>query len=160
MLVFSTLFSFTSCEEDQQTAFDLAGYWEGNLQMSYCDLSGQRWYSNDTQIYFNCFFETKGDGYQMDLYTGESPYKAIFHRFSWDITNGVISITYKDKNMGAFDTTIKDYTLEDNIFVGYFGDSNEMFSLKKKSTFDWYQYAKDYGLSEYFTTSFFTDLVK
>jgi len=156
-LICSMMFNFTSCKEDQKTAFDLSGYWEGNLQMSYVDLTGQRWHSDNSQLYFNCFFETKGDGYQMDYYQGNSPYSAIFHRFNWDISNGVITITYKEKNMEGFNTTITDYTLEDNIFVGYFGDSKEMFTLRKKSSFDWFASAKNYGLSEYFTRELLTE---
>lgn len=140
----SMMMSFTSCEEDQKLAFELSGFWSGNMGMSYKDLNDVRWNSNDTEIYFNCFFQTKGDGYQVDFYTG-GDYQAVFHKFTWDITDGVITIVYDDDRMKGFNARIYDYKLNSKTFEGYFGDSHEKFLLQRRDTFGWYDTFSKYS---------------
>lgn len=148
-MMFGMMFSFTSCEEDQQLAFDLQGFWSGNMHMSYVDLDDVEWNSNDTEIYFNCFFQTKGDGYQLDYYTG-GDYPAVFHKFSWDITDGVITIKYDDPRMEGFNSRIYDYQLNADRFEGYFGDSRYKFVLRKRESFNWYgKFSKYSKATEY-----------
>ncbi|MBQ0019023.1 MAG: hypothetical protein KBT39_00695 [Bacteroidales bacterium] len=142
---------FTSCDEDDKKAYKMDGDWYGDFGMYYYTNRGQRFDSYDTRMQFvqSSPWSNHGYGTQVDWYK-YGPYEFIYHQFRWEVHNGTIFINYKWES--EWNCQIHDYNLTWNNFYGYFGDSNEKFTLYKLYDYDFQPYyAHDYGWG-YFTT--------
>ena len=96
-----TITAFTSCESDEQIAYDLSGEWEGYMGESYYDHWGyenyaeyytvMRFYRNGSSSYR--YGATKGEGEQIDYVNG-SRYRPYNRYFTWEGDWGTIYITF------------------------------------------------------------------
>ena len=144
---------FTSCaDDDTEEAMVLSGQWQGNWGMYYGYTYPDGFYdefdSYDTDIIFypDYDYATHGYGYQVDWYDRRpnangniSPYQRLSYRFNWSIINGVINLTYP--GYPEYNTSIRDYRLNNSHFTGYFPNSSEPFRLNKIQDFySWYDY--------------------
>ena len=130
----------------------LSGQWQGNWGMYYGYTYPDGFYdefdSYDTDIIFypDYDYATHGYGYQVDWYDRRpnangniSPYQRLSYRFNWSIINGVINLTYP--GYPEYNTSIRDYRLNNSHFTGYFPNSSEPFRLNKIQDFySWYDY--------------------
>ena len=143
---------FSSCtDEDTEEAIVLSGEWQGDFRMyygyTYNDGSYDEFDADHTYIVFypDYNYATHGYGYQVDWYSSRpnkhgnvSPYERLSYRFDWSINNGRIYLTYP--GYPEYDTTIRDYRLNNNRFRGYFGNTDSYFDLYKLSDYYWYDY--------------------
>jgi len=141
----AALASFTSCDPDEVRGMELSGEWQGKFGMYYeidCRKHGvDRYYADQTYIKFLPYENTysAGTGYQVDYYYDiDSPYDEVYHYFKWTINYGKICLIYTDEC--EWDTTIRDYQLDNYYFSGYFDYSNTSFKLTKLSSFSWSSY--------------------
>lgn len=95
-------FTFVSCDEDQEIAFELDGTWEGVIYDRY-----NRPFDVDFRFYQNGF-SRRGTGYEYD-YPGGSI------RFSWSVENGNIYLDYADNTH----VVITDYRLSSRYLDGF-----------------------------------------
>ena len=143
MMAMMTL-SFTSCETDEEIAYDLEGTWRGN--MSIADAYGESYVDSEITFlrYPNSY--TEGNGLWADYY-GPRDYE-VYH-FEWYVDFGTIYIRFSD---GAR-VEIRNYSLTSNRFRGRFwdGDKEVSFELRKSTR----KYENDYtwGGSHYRTRS-------
>ena len=144
--------SFTSCmDEDTERSMALSGQWTGDWGMyyDYQDYYGRvyRCYSYRTDIVFypDYDYATHGYGYQVDWYGRDSYYEKLSFRFVWSIRNGIVDIYYPGYH--EYDTFIRDYSLSNNYFRGYLGNSNTSFRLSK--IWDYYNWSYYYGYDYY-----------
>jgi len=156
-VVLATMVSFSSCNDsdDQKEARVISGEWQGNWGMWYEDDYGYRYNATSTYIKFIPDYSgaTHGWGKQEDFYnydtTGRyrSAYKYLYYKFEWSVRNGILYIEYPYDS--ELDTYIRDYSLSNDYFSGYFGNSNTRFRLSKLS--DWYYWTPDvYVESDYY----------
>lgn len=146
-LALVAMIGFSSCSDDEDRADVLSGEWEGDWNMWYTDSYGRTWYADNTYIRFDRSHSTAGTGTQVDYYR-RGPYEYLVYRFRWSVNNGNIYLDYPyDPELN---TTIRDYTLSNRYFDGYFGSSDASFTMDKISNFsywtprvwvsDWYGY--------------------
>ncbi len=139
----------TSCDEDLEEAYTLAGEWYGDFGMSYDALVyGRpmtfRSYESKVVFYPHHDYATYGTGTQVDFYR-EGPYECMYYNFRWTIENGVIYLRYPYED-SYLNTEISDYALSYNQFKGYFGWTSTTFCLHKMSGYyDWSPYYDSYG---------------
>ena len=90
MMAMMTL-SFTSCETDEEIAYDLEGTWRGN--MSIADAYGESVVDSEITFlrYPNSY--TEGNGLWADYY-GPRDYEV--YRFEWYVDYGTIYIRFSD----------------------------------------------------------------
>ena len=144
---------FTSCsDDDTEEAMHLSGQWQGDWGMYYGytypngDYVEYDSYDTDIIFYPDYDYATHGYGYQVDWYDRRpnangniSPYQRLSYRFNWSIINGVINLTYP--GYPEYNTSIRDYRLNNSHFTGYFPNSSEPFRLNKIQDFySWYDY--------------------
>ena len=141
--------ALTSCESDDvDKAMDLSGAWTGDMGMfievAYHDRS-VIFDATRTDIEFTPHrdYSTHGEGYQVDYYARECPYRYTCYYFQWTIDNGRIILRYYDNP--DLNATIYDYRLTSRIFDGRIG--NTRFTLDK--TADYYRWDRYYGNVEW-----------
>ena len=150
MALLSTCAVCTSCtDSDTEEAMVLSGQWQGNWGMYYDYLYAGNIYtfdSYDTDIVFypDYDYATHGYGYQVDWYH-EGPYSRLSYRFTWRIDNGVIRMHYPGYE--KYNTTIRDYRINNNRFTGYFDTGTEPFYLYKIA--DYYDWGYYYSYGDY-----------
>ena len=142
--------AFTSCnDDDTEEAMVLSGEWQGNWGMyyevedPYGNIVAFDSYDTDIVFYPDYNYATHGYGYQVDWYrTG--PYERLSYRFDWSINNGVIYLNYP--GFPEYNTSIRDYRMNNNRFTGYFSNGTEPFYLYKIADYyDWsYYYPYEY----------------
>lgn len=142
--------SFTSCtDKDTEEAMVLSGQWQGNWGMYYeiedpwGNIVAFDSYDTDIVFYPQRDYATYGYGYQVDWYrTG--PYERMSYKFHWEITNGVIHMTYP--GYPEYNCDIRDYRLNNDRFRGYFSTGTQPFELYKIADYyNWsYYYSWDY----------------
>ena len=100
--------SFTSCETDEEIAYDLEGTWVGN--MSIADAYGEAYVDSEITFlrYSNSY--TEGNGLWADYY-GPRDYEV--YRFEWYVDFGTIYIRFED---GAR-VEIRSYSLNSNRLI-------------------------------------------
>lgn len=132
---------YISPDREQSAAF--AGQWTGDFGMYYNYRYNGRMLtfdSYDTDIVFYPEYSGAryGWGKQVDYYPN-GPYESIYHRFNWEIRDGVVYLDYpSDPSLNA---NIYNYRMTSNVFYGTFGSSNEKFSLRKiVDYYDWTPY--------------------
>ena len=141
---------FVSCtDDDTEEAMVLSGQWQGNWGMYYEIEHNGRIYtfdSYDTDIVFYPQYDyaTHGYGYQVDWYR-QGPYERMSFRFSWSITNGVIHLIYP--GYPEYNTNIRNYSINNSRFRGYFDTGTEPFYLYKIA--DYYDWSYYYGYGDY-----------
>ena len=145
---------FTSCKDDDtEEAMVLSGQWQGDWGMYYGytypngDYVEYDSYDTDIVFYPDYDYATHGYGYQVDWYrTG--PYQRLSYRFSWSINNGIITLNYP--GYPEYNTSIRNYRLNNNHFTGYFPNSRSPFDLIKMADFySWYDYDNLYRTHGY-----------
>lgn len=155
----ATMVSFSSCTtDDEKEAMALAGEWRGDWGMWYRDTHGRRHDSYDTYIKFipSHSYSDHGYGYQEDFYrTGA--YRYLWYKFNWRVRDGIIYIDYLYEN--ELDAFIRDYSLSNDYFSGYFGESNTRFRMTK--LVDYYAWTPEiYVESDYYGWSLYTTYSK
>ena len=137
---------FSSCtrDEDTEIAMTVSGQWQGDWGMYYeytypnGDVYTYDSYDTDLVFYPDYDYAEHGYGYQVDWYrTG--PYERLSYRFSWNVVNGVLFLNYP--GFPEYNTSIRDYRLNNSHFVGYFNGSSTRFDLIKiQDYYTWYDY--------------------
>ena len=145
----------------------VTGEWEGDWGMWYEDEDGYIFDADYTYIKLvpDHSNATHGVGYQEDYYSWDtsgrvrSYYRYLWYKFDWEIRNGIIYLYYYDDlNLDSF---IRDYSIDNTYFSGYFGDSPNCFRMSKLTDFyywtpsiyiesGWYGYDVYYDYSKQF----------
>ena len=143
MMAMMTL-SFTSCETDEEIAYDLEGTWRGN--MSIADAYGESYVDSEITFlrYPNSY--TEGNGLWADYY-GPRDYE-VYH-FEWYVDFGTIYIRFSD---GAR-VEIRNYSLSSNRFRGRFWDGDKEVSFELRNSTRKYENDYTWGGSHYRTRS-------
>ena len=138
---------FTSCtDDDTEEAMVLSGQWRGDWGMYYeIEHLGLIYtfdsYDTDIVFYPDHDYATHGYGYQVDWYR-EGPYERLSYRFNWSINNGVIHLTYP--GYPEYNTSIRDYRMNNDRFTGYFSNGTQPFYLYKIADYYNWSYYYDY----------------
>lgn len=140
---------FTACEtdEDVEESMVLTGQWQGNWGMYYdYEYRGKIFtfdsYDTDIVFYPDYDYAPYGYGYQVDWYrTG--PYERLSYRFNWSIRDGIVYLTYP--GYPEYNTSIREYRLNNSRFTGYFSNGTEKFTLYKIADYYDWSYYYDYG---------------
>ena len=140
MMAMMTL-SFTSCETDEEIAYDLEGTWVGN--MSIADDWGESYVESEITFLRYPGSYTDGNGLWADYY-GPRDYEV--YRFEWYVEYGTIYIRFED---GAR-VEIRNYSLNSNRFRGRFWDGDKEVSFELRSTTHKYDY--DYTWDSHYRT--------
>lgn len=144
----------SSCnDEDTEESIVLSGQWQGDWGMYYeIEHRGHIYtfdsYDTDIVFYPDYDYATHGYGYQVDWYR-EGPYERLSYRFDWNIRNGVIYLTYP--GYPEYNTSIRDYRMNNNRFTGYFDNGSDPFYLNKIADYYDWTYYYDYGYYHYWT---------
>lgn len=117
--------SFTSCETDEEIAYDLEGTWRGS--MSIADADGEAYVDSEITFIRNSNSYTEGNGLWADYY-GRGDYE--LYRFDWYVDYGTIHIRFDD---GAL-VEIRSYSLTSKRFRGRFWDGNKEVSFELRNT--------------------------
>lgn len=148
ILTVMTALCLISCDKDVDTAYDLAGIWEGTILGDfYYDRYGgavatTTW---NTQIEFiqNGSFSTGGSGREVD-YNPDTGFNS-FTTFTWEVRNGRIYMSYSD----GYQIVINDYEMytfaNKPYFRGYFTDwttGEQIASFNLAKTSSWASWAK------------------
>ncbi len=153
------MISFSSCNsDDQDEAMVLSGEWKGDWNMWYIDDYGVKHYAYDTYLKLvpSSSYSTRGYGIQEDYYrTGR--YRYLWYKFNWEVRNGILYLEYPYDH--DLDTFIRDYSLSNDYFSGYFGNSSKRFRLVKLT--DWYSWTPEfYAESDYYGWSVYSSYSK
>ena len=150
-ILLMSAFAFVSCidEEDIEQSMALSGDWRGDFGMYYNYVDGRgRHYtfdSYDTRITFIPAYSRAryGRGTQVDYYD-YGPYEYQYYKFSWQISNGSLYLTYDyDPEL---DTRISNYRMTNDYFSGYFSNTGTSFKLYKIADYyNWTPYVNIYG---------------
>jgi len=134
LVMMMSLMSLSSCDmdyedwnevddycDDRTLGKVLCGDWEGDFGME----------TDDTKLQFYPakHGKTYGSGIQVDTYKDSEKRTD----FEWEIQDGVIYITYPSDS--DLDCKVHSYHLTKKKFTGYFGNSNNEFSLRKESNY-------------------------
>lgn len=145
--------SITSCDPewwddshrmDYKQSKALSGQWTGNFGMYYV-YNGRTYDANYTDIVFYPDYSgaTHGWGKEVDFYAF-GPFEYVYHKFNWKLRDGVVDLKYYHDP--ELDTFIRDYNMNNDYFQGYFGNTNDRFSLRKiKDYYDWTPYVDTYS---------------
>lgn len=142
--------SFTSCDEDANTAYYLDGTWRGNMYVN-SSYNGVTYTSTYSVITFNAGYDS-GNGYWVDYYNnghyGNRNYVA--NHIYWKVRDGNIYIHFVEEGN---DVVIYNYGLNDRYFSGEVdaGHSVASFRLTKDYYDDWSDL--DYGYWGYSSIS-------
>lgn len=145
------MFSFTSCDEDEDIAFTLEGAWEGDME-SYTRAYGGAMY--DPSMVTISFYKdnngwSTGTGYWKETFGSNWRYSRNYFvsRITYNVTMRDINIRFLDDHDHRI--TIRDYSLTNNRFSGYFyeGNSRVEFVLYHVAGPNWGSY--EYGWSYY-----------
>jgi len=135
-MMLSLVAGFSSCDDDVEEAINLSGEWEGKFGMYYMTAEGHTYFADNTVLYFEpaYAYATHGTGSEFDYYA-RGPIEFEYFAFTWEVNNGVISLTYKHHH--ELDVQLHDYNISRYYFTGYF-ESGTRFSLDK--TYDYYDW--------------------
>ena len=133
---------------DRGRAMTVSGEWQGDFGMFYAvvnPLTGKsvQFDSRNSYVLFqpNYYGAAAGWGKQIDFYE-YGPLSRRYHRFYWEIRNGVLYLTYpSDHNL---DVAIYDYYLSNSTFRGRAGNSNFRFNLRSLIFSGWSAYTGDF----------------
>lgn len=150
-----SIFTLTSCDEENREANRLNGEWEGDFGMYYEYRHSGRTYRFDSFDSYlqlnNGLFSDHGTGVQIDFYD-YGPYREVWHDIVWRVnrdTYGNLYLSFHYRGESEWDTDIYRYRLNSYQFSGYFGDSDNRFILHRLTPpegFSWEPYyAQDYG---------------
>lgn len=157
LAITTTIMCTTSCQgffeyveetHDKAQSMAFSGEWTGDFGMYYNYRYAGRTYTfwaDYTNIVFYPRYAgaTYGTGKQVDYYY-DGPYAYEYHSFNWEIRAGIVYLDYPSDR--SLNTSIYDYRMTNSSFYGYFGDSNESFSLRKIADYyDWTPYVNTYG---------------
>lgn len=134
-------------EGDRSRAYTISGEWQGNFGMYYLQqnpLTGEYVQFNAATSYVlfqsDYYGARTGWGKQIDYYN-YGPIAYRYHRFYWEVRNGVLYLTYpSDHNL---DVAIYDYYLSQYRFTGRTGTSGFTFNLRSLSFNEWGSFTGD-----------------
>lgn len=111
---------FTSCDPDDDIAYDLDGVWRGNMYISH-SYSGRVYDSTYSEIEFisNGSFSSSGRGYWVDYYSN-APWDYIYNDIRWSVDRGVIKVYFVQEDTYVY---IDHYTLTNRYFDGSLDDN-------------------------------------
>lgn len=98
--------SFTSCDEDANTAYYLDGTWRGNMYVN-SSYHGVTYTSTYSVITFNAGYDS-GDGYWVDYYSN-GPYgnrNYVANHIYWKVRDGNIYIHFVEEGKDVVITTM------------------------------------------------------
>lgn len=146
-----TMTTFSSCESDEQIAYDLNGEWEGYMGETYYDHWG---YENYSEYYTVMRFyrdggrnytygATTGEGEQIDYVDGNR-YRTYHRTFRWEVDWNIIYIYYDNGEkvrIANFDINGRYFTGRMK-YVNRYGEviSEANFDFRKTTDFNWNQY--------------------
>ena len=150
LLVLLLSCAFTSCmDDDTKQSIVLSGEWRGDFGMfyDYVDINGRIYTFNSYDTYVTFVpahsYATYGRGTQVDYYD-YGPYEYQYYKFSWELRNGDIYLTYDYDHQ--LDTRIRNYRMTNDYFSGTFSSSGTSFRLYKLvDYYDWSPYVNYYG---------------
>ncbi|MBP3711974.1 MAG: hypothetical protein J6I86_05860 [Bacteroidaceae bacterium] len=149
LIMMSALFLSSCRDMDTDQSMALSGQWRGDFGMFYDYIDGHgRTYtfdSYDTRLTFVPAYDyaTYGRGTQVDYYD-YGPYEYQYYKFSWEIRNGYIYLTYDYDHQ--LDVRISNYRMTNDYFSGVFSNSGTRFNLRKMVDFyNWTPYVNIYG---------------
>ena len=143
IIMMMSAFAFTSCIDDEDTdqSMALSGEWRGDFGMfyDYVDRYGRRYTfdSYDTRITFipAHSYARSGRGTQVDYYD-RGPYEYQYYKFSWQVSNGNIYLTYDYDH--ELDTRISNYRMTNDYFSGTFSSTGTPWTLLSASAISLY----------------------
>lgn len=134
-----TVTAFTSCDDDENIAYNLAGVWQGNMYMQ-SEYNGRVYKASYSVLAFDKdpYRYAKGNGYWIDYYSN-APYDYYSSRIDWRVYNGEIQIYSRKEGVTYY---ISQYNMDDYYFTGYIDDgrNRQYFRLTKTSSPDWGDY--------------------
>lgn len=136
---------YPSGRGDRGRANVIAGEWQGDFGMFYTAVNpytnrATQFDATNTYILFQSDYYNarSGSGKQIDFYN-YGPLRQRYHRFVWEVRSGVLYLNYPGEP--ALNVAIYDYSLSNNYFSGYAGDSRFRFNLRKLNYGLWSNYA-------------------
>jgi hypothetical protein len=132
--------SLTSCETDEEIAYDLEGTWTG--YMSIVDDYGEATTNSEITFirYSNSY--TEGNGLWADYYS--DGYCSVMH-FDWYVQYGTIYIRFED----GIRVEIRSYSLSSRRFRGRFWDGDSEVAFELMSTTRKYENSYNWGYTHY-----------
>lgn len=131
--------TITSCDDDENIAYNLAGVWRGNMYMQ-SEYNGRVYKASYSVLAFDKdpYRYAKGTGYWIDYYSN-APWDYYSSRIDWRVANGEIRIYSRKEGVTYY---ISRYNMDDYYFTGYIddGQSTQYFRLTKTSSPDWGDY--------------------
>ncbi len=135
--VFS-LMTFSACDSDTTTRWELEGVWTGDFAMQLYVADKYNHYGYTKEAYnTTLYLYDNREGKQVDYYRTGKPTDTNY--FTWDVRGGRIIMNYYDGTMRGQTVEISSYTLYNGRWEGYVqGYKFEMY--KEASAYD--NYAK------------------
>ncbi len=151
LIFVAAVLSFSSCIDldDTNKSIVLSGEWRGDFGMfyDYKDNYGRiyTFESYDTYLTFTPAYSYAryGRGTQVDYYA-QGPYEFQYYKFSWEINNGAIFLTYDYDSQ--LNTLITKYSITNDYFSGTFSETGTTFRMRKLvDYYNWAPYVNNYG---------------
>ena len=114
--VFS-LMTFSACDSDTTTRWELEGVWTGDFAMKLYVADKYNHYGYTEEAYkTTLYLYDNREGKQVDYYKSSTiPY---INYFTWDVRGGRIIMNYDDGTMRGQTVTISSYTLHNGYWEG------------------------------------------
>ena len=143
--------TFTSCDEDYDTAYTLEGTWKGEMHIN-SRYGGRTYSSTYTIIDFqrdNSW--SSGVGYWVDYYS-DAPWDYVANHIDWRVVNGEVRIYFREEGTTLY---IRDYVLNDNRFRGTLYDDGQRvdFTLYHTASPNWSSY--HWGYDDYYYDDYY-----
>lgn len=144
LIALMTVSVFSSCDPDDDIAYDLDGVWKGNMYIRH-SYNGRVYNSTYSEIEFisNGAFSSSGYGHWVDYYSG-APWDYIYNDIRWTVNRGVIEVYFVQEDTYI---TISQYSLGQYYFNGTIDDSGnyvdfrlERISRPRNGSWDSYDY--------------------
>lgn len=118
--------AFTSCDPDDDIAYDLDGIWRGTMYVYH---DGHRATESEIEFISNGSFSSSGYGHWVDYYDRGywGGYDYIYNDIRWSVNNGVIHVHFVQENTDIF---IESYTLTNRYFDGIINDSGNYIDFR------------------------------
>lgn len=144
----------TSCDPDENMAYNLWGVWQGNMYMQ-STYNGRTYQATYSVLAFDKdpYSYAQGTGYWIDYYSN-APFDYYSSRIEWKVRNGELRI-YSIKEGRTY--YIYNYEMGSRYFHGYINDSESRngayFDLTKVTSYDW----DDYDWNGYSYNSYYNN---
>ena len=137
--VFS-LMTFSACDSDTTTRWELEGVWTGDFAMQLYVADKYNHYGYTEEAYMTTLYlYDNREGKQVDYYKIGNTSTFDTNYFTWDVRGGRIIMNYDDGTMCGQTVTISSYTLYNGFWEGIVEDHNN-----RKYTFTMHKEASAY----------------